>query len=554
VHVLLDSFAKLLNPKRVHVVLDSVAHVIRPERSFHQPADEPTVRNGSIVVAFHPQLLDIGHAILDSGGNAFDAFVAVAAAQNVLAEGASSLAGPLGVLGYAAARRSHFYLDADFNDPLDPAWRWDARMPKDGRAVFVPGAPAGLEALASRYGTRPFAELLQPAIRLAEEGFPVSKLLATFIAWRAKVLKRSDYGQKTFFSSNGKPLRPGQIIRQPEVGGFLSNLAAHGSSYVYSGDWGARFLQTVQANHGVLTLDDLSAYRVQSEIPWTATYRGHRVSSCSGRAYGGLWTLLALKTLEHTSLPAEPHYASDPDLLQLLVQIAREVWGESWILDFGTLGDRALVEHRLRSAHARRIWERVGTSACHPQTAVAGAHSYHIIVVDQDGNAATGTTTIEADPWGEGMFVEGVPLATAAPLPLSTAPGKRRLSPFSMHLVFRDDLLRFSVGTISVSVPEAAFQLLVNLIDYRLPVDQAVSLPRFGSFPAKRKLDLRKNWLDPRISNEIVKDAENRGLKFDRKGIIDTGLGTVMAADPSGVLSGVHTPLPYMSEPFATGT
>src|SRR5947208_1799267 len=85
-------------------VLDRLAYLVRPQRAFHQPADEPTSRRGSIVAAFHPQLTEIGYAILDSGGNAFDAFVAVAAAQNVLAEGASSLAGPLGVLGYSAER------------------------------------------------------------------------------------------------------------------------------------------------------------------------------------------------------------------------------------------------------------------------------------------------------------------------------------------------------------------------------------------------------------------------------------------------------------------
>jgi gamma-glutamyltranspeptidase/glutathione hydrolase len=533
-------------------MLDRLAYLVRPQRAFHQPADEPTSRRGSIVAAFHPQLTEIGYGILDAGGNAFDAFVAVAAAQNVLAEGASSLAGPLGVLGYSVERGGAFYLDADFNDPLDPDWHWHARMPKDGRAVLVPGAPAGLEALAANYGTRPFAELLQPAIRLADEGFQVSKLLATFIAWRAKVLKRTDYGTQTFFSSTGKPLRPGETIRLPVVAAFIANLADLGSSYVYSGDWGTRFLEIVQANHGVLTHDDLDAYRVAEEMPWTSTYRGHSLVSCSGHAYGGLWTQLALKTLEHTSLPAEPHYSSDVDLLQLMVQIAREVWSESWILECRVLEDRPLVESRLTSAYTEAIWERSGEHVSRANTPASGTHSYHIIVVDEQGNAASGTTTIEADPWGEGTFVEGIPLSTAGVLPMSTAPGERRLSPFSMHLVFHGGLLRFSVGAISNSVPEAAFQILVNLIDYGLPLDGAVSLPRFGSFPLKRRLDLSKNWLDPRISKDIVKNLNKRGLKFERRGIIDTGLGTVMAVDGDGVLYGIATPLPYIAEPLAT--
>src|SRR4051794_7154193 len=140
--VMPDVLANVLSSRRGQAVRNSIAHVLHPQRSFGQPPEEPAERDGAIVVAFHPQVQDIGHAILDAGGNAFDAFVAVAAAENVIAEGASTLAGPLGVLGYVSAQEKHFYLDADFNDPLDPDWHWRARMPHDGRAVLVPGAPA----------------------------------------------------------------------------------------------------------------------------------------------------------------------------------------------------------------------------------------------------------------------------------------------------------------------------------------------------------------------------------------------------------------------------
>lgn len=503
-------------------------------------------------MAYHPRLREIGHSILDSGGNAFDAFVAVTAAQNVIAEGASSLAGPLGVLIYDGSRRHVIFLDADFNDPVNPDWRWDPRMPKDGRAVLVPGTPAGMEALVQRYGTRSFADLLQPAIRLAEEGFPVSKLLAACISWRAKILKRTEYGRRTFFSANGKPLTPGQTIRFPEVASFLSNLASNGSDYVYSGDWGRQFLEVVQGKHGVLTNDDLAAYRVGWEAPWTTTYRDYTLSSSSGHAYGGLWTLLALKTLEHTALPTGSHYSADAGALGLLVRVARQVWAESWILDYRALEDRSLVESRLTHTYTKQIWDRVEKRVPFHGIPVAGSHSYHIIVVDQNGNAASGTTTIESDPWGEGIFVEGIPLSTAGAIPWSTAPGKRRLSPFSIHFAFQDNRLRFAVGGISNSVIEAAFQFLINLIDYRLPVEQAVSMPRFGTFPAKRKLDMKKNWLDPRISNDVVKVLKKQGLNFERKGIIDTGLGGVTAAEPTGMLSGVGAPVPYIADPFGT--
>lgn len=536
-------------------MFEFLSNLFSPQRSFAQPAGPPVVRPDSIVVAFHPRLRQIGHAILDSGGNAFDAFVALVAAQNVLSEGASTLAGPLAALVRTGSDGRVRYLDADFNDPLDPDWRWHPRMPKDGRAVLVPGAPAGLEVLARELCTRPLADLLQPAIRLAEDGFPVHNLLARFIRWRAKTLRRSAYGRRTFFSPRGRPLCPGQTLRQPEVALFLSRLGDEGAGYVYSGDWGKEFLTAVRADHGVLTAADLERYTVRWHEPWATTYRGLTLCSSSGHSYGGLWVLLALKTLEHSAVGAGPHYSADADLLETLVRVAREVWAEGWILDTEVLEDRPLVESRLTSGHAGEIWARVrGRVAGQPGPA-AGSHSYHIIVVDRDGNAASGTTTIEADPWGEGQFVQGVPLSPAGAIPLSTAPGRRRLSPFSIHFALVDDRLRFAVGAISNSVVETAFQFLVNLIDYHHPVGATVASPRFGTFPIGRRfvLDLGRNWLDPRVEKSLVKTLKRRGLAFERTRIVDTGTGCIVASDRTGTLSGICAPLPYIQDPFGTG-
>jgi gamma-glutamyltranspeptidase/glutathione hydrolase len=532
-------------------MFEFLTKLFSPQRSFAQPAGPPIVRPDSIVVALHPRLQEIGHSILDSGGNAFDAFVAVVAAQNVLCEGASSLAGPLGVLVRTGSDGRVRYLDAEFNDPLDPNWAWSPDMPKDGRSVLVPGAPAGLEALARDHGTRPFAELLEPAIRLARDGFPVYNMLAKFISFRTETLRRSEYGQRTFFSPRGRPLRVGQTIRQLELASFLSRLGSEGSAYVYSGDWGKEFLATVGADNGVLTEADLQAYHVDWHEPWTATYRGLTFSSSSAYTYGGLWVLLALKTLEHGSLVVDPHYSANADLLELMVRVAREVWAEPWLLDAQALENRPLVQSLLTAEYTSTIWGRVQGQPPGPTGPAPGSHSYHVIVVDKDGNAVSGTTTIEADPWGEGVFVQGVPLTTAGVTPLNTAPGKKRRSPMSIHFAFQGDRLRFAIGGYSSSVVEAVFQFFVNLIDYGLPIDAAVSLPRFGTFPGA-PFDLSRNWLDPRIPRSIVKALKERGLLFERTGVVDTGLGCLVAADPGGPLTGIPVPVSYLEDPFQT--
>lgn len=527
--------------------------------AFPQPAEQSIIGQGSSVIAYHPEAREIGEAILRAGGNAFDAFVATVAAENVLAEGASSLAGPLGVLIYRAEDNQVTYLDADFNDPLDPAALWKINDRKLGKSALVPGAPAGLEAVAKKYGRFAFSELLQPAIALAENGFAVNRLMAGFIAHHSKVLKTTKYGRRTFFPK-GKPLAAGEILRQPELANFLRRLAEEGSAYVYRGDWGERFLSIVEEKGGRLTDKDLAQYEVNWCVPWTTTYRGYTIHSSSGHSYGGLWVLLALKTLEHTTLstpPSATHYWQDADTLERMIRIARQVWSESDLLDHRVLDNPEIVQSRLTAEYASSIWEKVRNRVPPNVMGSKGSHSYHIIVTDSEGNIASGTTTIESEPWAEGMFVEGVALPSSGKIPWNTEPGRRRLSPFSIHLALQEGQSRFAVGAISNSVVETSFQFLVNLIDYQMSVRDSVSTPRFGTFPSqlrritkKLKLQLDTNWLDPRVDSSVVKILKARGIKVTQKGLIDTGLGTVLRINPEGESEGITAPVPYVTNPF----
>jgi gamma-glutamyltranspeptidase / glutathione hydrolase len=522
--------------------------------AFPQPAEQPIVRQGGIVLAYHAEAREAGEAILRAGGNAFDAFVAAVAAENVLAEGASTLAGSLGVLVYRAKEGQVTYLDADFNSPLDPAGYATINDPKLGKAMLVPGAPAGLEALATRYGKLPFSELLQPAIKLAEDGFAVTHVMALAIAWSHKILKKTKYGRSTFYR-DGKPLKMGETLRQPEVADFLRRLGKEGSAYVYNGDWGDRFLSVVEANGGCLTAKDLTEYSVKWPAPWATTYRGHTIHSSSGRSYGGLWVLLALKILEHANLPSTPRYWEDADALEQMIRISREVWSEPDIFDYRVLDDPEIVQGLLRPEHTSSIWERVRRKDPINFMGVTGSHSYHITVTDDEGNIASGTTTINSGPWGDGIFVEGIPLPNSGRIPWNTKPGQRRLGAFSIHLALEDGRPRFSVGSISDSLMEASFQFLVKLIDYQMSVRDVVSTPRFGTFPnrgltKRRPLKLDTNFLDPRVEKGIVKTLKARGVKCQQTGLIDIGLGIVARLGTEGKVEGITAPFGYLSDPF----
>jgi gamma-glutamyltranspeptidase len=127
-------------------------------------------------------------------------------------------------------------------------------------------------------------------------------------------------------------------------------------------------------------------------------------------------------------------------------------------------------------------------------------------VIDKDGNAITGTNTIESFPWGNDIFVEGIPLTAAGDLPFATKPGERRRSPLSMQIGIQNQKVRFAVGAFSASLQQAEFQFITNIVDYKLSAHDVVSFSRFGS----RAWDMHTRkptsgiWLDPRVDKSIV--------------------------------------------------
>jgi gamma-glutamyltranspeptidase len=234
--------------------------------------------------------------------------------------------------------------------------------------------------------------------------------------------------------------------------------------------------------------------------------------------------------------------------LEVMVRVAQTVWNEAWLYETENLDDDAKVESYLTAPHAAAVWERVRQELPADLPHRRGNHSYHIIVVDRDGNAITGTNTINSLPWGDGVFVDGVPLTnTLSHVGTKTRPGERRLTPMSSHLVFRDGRLKIVSGTFNSSLLEGGFQLLVNAIDFKLPAKQAASLPRFGTFSfddEKPDSSSGKMWLDLSVSKEIVDQLAERGLEFEQQSsFVDTGSGAIAILADDGSVDAALLPL-----------
>ncbi len=246
-----------------------------------------------VIASYNREARDAGKQILEEGGNAFDAFVAATLVEYVVAPGVTSLAGPLNALVYYQKINEKLYLDAELNHVADPEGMW-SEGEVGGKGVMVPGALHGLESIHQRYGKLPWARLVQPAIALARDGFPIDPIYSATIEYRAETLKSTPYGTKTFFK-NGKPLQSGERLVQPELAVFLEEVAQRGSAAMYRGAWGERCVETVRSRGGRMELQDLHNYRSRWLSPRHIRYRDCDVYGASGRSFGGAWSLLVFR-------------------------------------------------------------------------------------------------------------------------------------------------------------------------------------------------------------------------------------------------------------------
>lgn len=495
-----------------------------------------TTASEAMVIANHKQSAQVGLEILKHGGTAADAYIAATFMDYVMSPGWTSMAGPLNVLYREAEGNKVMELFAGLKTPSAEDGLYDGNPATPGKLVLIPGAIAGLEAIHKRYGRLSWQHVLEPAIKQAEEGFTLSLTYAASLAFRAPALYATDYGQNTFFK-DGQLLTTGDHLALPVVAHTLRQIANHGAQYFYQGQWAHEMLQVVHAHGGKITAEDLKSYQAQWQRPLTAQYRGHKIYTTSPSSFGGMKSLLSLQVMSWLNTHKLPHWSRDIDSLETMMRVAQEVQKEPWIHDPEVFAQRPVLEgyladSQLIEAIANRVRRRDSTSA---PTAYRGVSSHHVIVIDQEGNIATGTNTIESQLWGDPvLFVGGVPLNSTG----HRAEGRANhyiLEPFSNHIVFKSDNSILATAAIGSSLFPADIQVLANLIDHNMPPDQALLTPRFGNFVVNFQdrwppdIDTSRFYLDRRYPQSFVDELLRRGIQVDqgRSGFVDTG--TVMA-------------------------
>ena len=536
-----------------------------PDASAQTPRPSPrpsTLAGRSAVYAPHgviatsqPLATAAGLAILERGGNAFDAAVTAAAVLNLVEPHMTGIGGDMFALVWPAKERRLVALNASGRAGAgmtreELLRRGRTEVPVDGaEPITVPGALSGWAALLDRYGTITLAEAVQPAIRLAEEGFPVSPIIAR--QWAAEVdrLRRDEGARATFLLDGSRAPRAGEWFRNPDLARSFRAIAKAGPGVLYGGPLGQRIVERVRTLGGFLTLDDLKGQRAEWVEPISVPFHGYRIWELPPNNQG-VAALEMLRILDAEDLAALGHN-SVPYLHRLIeakklafADLARYVGDPEAMTTpvADLLSDRFITERRSRIDPSRAAErQEAGEAATHSET-------IYLTVADAQGNMVSFINSL-FEAFGSGVVVPGTGFAlqdrgagfTLEPgLPNTVAPFKRpfhTLIPgFVTRVTPKDELPWMSFGVMGGSMqPQGHVQLLLNLLVFGMDPQAAADAPRF------RHLAGRRVAFEPPISDSIRSGLTAMGHQVEELApgsaggaqlIIRLDRGYVAASDP----------------------
>ncbi len=466
----------------------------------------PTLRpERGCVVSYCSVASSMGGRVLREGGNAVDAAVVVALALAVTYPQAGNLGGGGFVLLHLANGDVH---SLDFRETA-PAAITPAHLAQDAhgsikgaRAVAVPGTVAGLAALLERFGTWSWERVLEPAIKLADNGFWLTMRQAAYLELYTKDLAAYPT-TRGIFTEDGEPLRPGTLLRQPELAAAMRRLASAGARDFYQGQLADQLVETLRRDGGVMVRKDLEQYEPKWRTPLRSEFRGHDVVTAGLPSGGGLIIHLSLALMERSGALLAPH--GSLERLQLTARAFRVAFGLMRDLaadpDYLSAEDlKAFDEavHSVVSAGDLETLERqLARARKGPGPDRQGDNTTHFCVLDKHGNGVSATVSLNT-LFGSKLAVEGAGillnnclddflLSPDAPNWYDLVPGHRNLlhpcrravSSMAPTIIRREGAAELLVGgSGGPRIPTLVSQLVVGTLVDGLTLSQAVQAPR----------------------------------------------------------------------------
>jgi gamma-glutamyltranspeptidase/glutathione hydrolase len=537
---------------------------------------EPVRGAHGMVATDEPLASAAGVEILKRGGNAVDAAVATAFALAVVEPAAGNIGGGGFMLVRLANGKTNFF---DYREMAPGKATRDMYIRPDGtldpeastigyRSVAVPGTVAGLTLALKTDGTMKLADVMQPAIRLAEDGFPITEKLVREFTEERRDLQRFSMSSHIFLN-DGKMYRVGETFRQPELAATLNRIAKNGAAGFYQGETAQMLAHDMAAFGGLITLDDLAHYqpKIREVLRASYTIDAHRweVISAPPPSSGGVAVIEALNMLQNVPLKGW----DDPQSVHMVIEVMRRIFADRAAYladpDFSSvpvagLTDPCYAKELLATidpvhASSSKIVHAGNPHVCNQGISAStvantivslgeGPHTTHFSVVDAAGNAVASTTTLN-DGYGShvtcsaGFLLNdemddfttqpGVPNALFGLIQSegnTIAPSKRPLSSMTPTILVRDGQLSFVTG--SPGGPTIISVTLLSALNWmRLGMDAqaAINAPRF-----------HHQWLPDRVlmetlfSPEMEEQLQARGHEIKRRGHI--GLVNAIGIDP----------------------
>lgn len=524
----------------------------------------------AMVVTAHPEASKVGYEILKDGGNAIDAMLGVHFALAVVYPSAGNLGGG-GFMMYRDHQGEIYSLD--FREKAPSAAHEDMYLDENGevirgqslygqKASGVPGSVDGMLKAHEKFGSMPLAELIEPAIQLAEKGFEIT-------AYQARNYNRY---RDEFVENNRNPAsvalikaeewKEGDLLLQEDLGKTLKRIQENGRAGFYEGETAELLVQEMQAGNGIISLEDLRNYESKWRSPVKGKFRGYDVYSMGPPSSGGIALVQLLKMSEH--FPLSDYGAQTTQTIHLMAEMERRVYadrathlGDSdfWDVPKEELLDDAYIARRAAQINADRATDSEEVKAMALSDLAESEETTHYSIIDKKGNAVSLTTTINS-AYGSKVFVEGagfllnnemddfsskpgVPnkyglLGGAAN---SIQPEKRMLSAMTPTILEKDGELFMVVGTPGGStIITSVYQTILNVVEHDMSMSQAVAQKR-----------LHHQWKPDQISMEegaigedVVEQLEKMGHKIKTRSSI--GKVDAILVRPNGSYEGAADP------------
>lgn len=513
-------------------------------------------KNG-IAAAESPLAAQAGVAMLERGGNAVDAAIAMNAMMGVVSPMMNGIGGDLFAIVYDAKANRLYGLNASGWAPkaltIDLLHKQGLReMPQTGaNAITVPGTVEGWQKLADKFGRKKLAEDLYAAIQTAQNGYPVTEWVAMYWATQADYL-RGDAEATKLYLPNDHPPKAGEVFRNPDLAWSLQQIADHGRDAYYKGEIAQRVLETIKRHGGVMSAQDMAEFSAEWVEPISTTYRDWTVYEMPPNGQG-LAALLMLNIIETFPLGQKDYGFDSPNALHVMIEAKKLAYADlvKYIGDprGQTLPVKTLLSKDRAAERAKLIDPDHANCDVQSGTLPGAGDTTYLTVVDREGNMVS-LIQSNYDEFGSGIVAPGTGFALQnrgalfnldPESPNALAGRKRPLHTIIPAFAQKGDV-RVAFGIMGGwNQSQAHAQFIANLADYKMNIQAALEAPRF----TKRTFPGCDVQMENRIPPKTREELTAKGHKIQVMGTYSAAVGggqAVLRDFAAGVNYGASDP------------